>query len=71
MTSGKSWVAIVMGIVILVADVAWLVVGNSYTYTPWLILGVIIFIAALVWLAMDFMLMRAQACTTTSPASKP
>jgi hypothetical protein len=47
-----------MGIVILVSDIAWLIVGSSYTYTPWLILGIVIFIASLVWLAIDFGLMK-------------
>jgi hypothetical protein len=54
----KSSVAILMGVVILIADVAWLIVGSSYTYTPWLVLGIVIFIAALVWLAVDLSLMR-------------
>ena len=50
-----------MGVIILISDIAWLVVGASYTYTPWLVLGIIIFIATLVWLAMDISLMRAPS----------
>jgi hypothetical protein len=54
----KSSVAILMGVVILIADIAWLVIGSSYTYTPWLVLSIVIFVATLVWLAIDFSLMR-------------
>ena len=49
MSQWKSSIAILMGIVILVADVSWLIVGSSYTYLPWLILGGVIFLATLVW----------------------
>ena len=44
----KSSIGILMGIVILAADVAWLYVGGNYTYTPWLVLGIVIFIASLI-----------------------
>ena len=54
----KSSMAILMGIVILASDVAWLVVGGSYTYPPWLVLGIVIFLASLAWLALDFSLMK-------------
>ena len=47
-----------MGIVILLADIYWLVVGSSYTYPPWLAAGVIIFVASLVWLWVDYDLMK-------------
>jgi hypothetical protein len=47
-----------MGIVILASDVAWLIVGASYTYAPWLVLGIVIFIGSLVWLIIDFSLMK-------------
>ncbi|HZW58228.1 MAG TPA: hypothetical protein VFF30_18210 [Nitrososphaerales archaeon] len=53
MADWKSFVAVLMGLVILVADVAWLIIGRSYTYTPWLILGAVIFVATAVWLAID------------------
>ena len=76
MASVGSWIGILMGLVILIADIAWLLVGNSYTYTSWLILGIVIFIADIVWLAMDFMLMREPAkakreMTTPSATTKP
>ncbi len=54
----QSLVALAMGVVILVADVAWLVIGNSYVYAPWLILGAIILVADLIWLGMDISLMK-------------
>ena len=47
-----------MGIVILLADIYWLLVGASYTYTPWLAAGVVIFVADLVWLGVDYDLMK-------------
>jgi len=43
MTGLKSWIGILVGIVILVADIAWLIVGSSYSYAPWLILGIVSF----------------------------
>lgn len=58
MADWKSFVAVLMGVVILVADVAWLVIGSSYTYAPWLILGGIIIVATAVWLAIDGALMK-------------
>jgi len=54
----KSYLAIAMGIVILLADVYWLVVGSSYTYPPWLAAGIIIFVADLAWLWVDYDLMK-------------
>jgi hypothetical protein len=58
MPETKSAIAILMGIIILIADIAWLIVGGSYTYTPWLILGIVILVATIVWLFLDFSLMR-------------
>jgi hypothetical protein len=57
-TKTQSYVAILMGIIIILADVYWLLVGNSYTYGPWLAAGVVIFIASLVWIFIDLNLMR-------------
>ena len=70
MSGTKSSVAILMGIVILVADVAWLIVGSSYTYTPWLALGIVIFLAAIVWLILDFSLMRASSVVKEESPTK-
>ena len=47
-----------MGIVIILADIYWLLVGASYTYAPWLIAGVIIFVASVVWIWVDYDLMK-------------
>ncbi len=55
-----------MGVVILAADLAWLIIGSSYTYTPWLVLGIVIFLASLTWLVMDFSLMRVQKPAITA-----
>ena len=57
-SKSKSYLAIAMGIVILLADIYWLVVGSSYTYPPWLAAGIIIFVASLVWLWVDYDLMK-------------
>jgi len=69
MAALKSWIAVLMGIVILVADIAWLIVGSSYTYAPWLVLGIVIILATVTWLALDFSLMReAQIPSKEKPA---
>jgi hypothetical protein len=52
----KSWIAIVMGIVILVADIIW--TYQSTFDTLWLALGIIIFIADIIWLLIDYDLMK-------------
>jgi len=57
-SKAKSYLAIAMGIVILLADLYWLVAGSSYTYPPWLAAGIIIFVADLVWLWLDYELMK-------------
>ena len=57
-SKAESYAAIVLGVVIILADVFWLLVGQSYTYAPWLAAGIVIFIAALVWIWIDFDLMK-------------
>jgi hypothetical protein len=52
----KSQIAILMGLIIAVADVYW--TYTSYTDVVWLGLGVLIFVADVVWLAIDFNLME-------------
>lgn len=54
----KSIVAILMGVIIILADIYWLLVGASYTYTPWLAAGVIIFVASVIWIYIDYDLMK-------------
>jgi hypothetical protein len=63
MTEMKPQVAILMGIIIAVADLYW--TYTSYPDVVWLGLGVIIFVADVVWLAIDFNLMRGP------PQSRP
>jgi hypothetical protein len=53
----KSYLAILMGIIIILADIYWLLVGNSYEYLPWLAAGIIIFLASVVWIILDYSLM--------------
>jgi hypothetical protein len=54
----ESYAAIVLGIIIILADIYWLLVGASYTYPPWLAAGIVIFVAALVWIWIDYDLMK-------------
>ncbi|MGO9645102.1 MAG: hypothetical protein ACLPY5_10175 [Candidatus Bathyarchaeia archaeon] len=58
MSKAKSYLAIGMGIVIILADIFWLLVGDSYTYAPWLIAGIIIFVASVIWIYIDYDLMK-------------
>jgi len=57
----KSYTAIFMGVIIILADIYWLLIGASYTYTPWLAAGIVIFIASVIWIIIDFDLMRKGA----------
>ncbi len=52
----ESTVAMLMGIVILLADLYW--IATSYFSALWVALGVIIMVADLVWLAIDYRLSR-------------
>jgi len=47
----KSMIGMVMGLVILVADLYW--TYTSYNVTLWLALGIVILIADVIWLAVD------------------
>ena len=61
-TKTKSYIAILMGIIIILADIYWLVVPVSgfYSYQApvWLAAGVIIFVASVIWLYIDYDLMK-------------
>ena len=50
--STKSMLAMLMGIIILVADIYWIYTSGGYAL--WIALGVVIFIATLVWLYLDW-----------------
>ena len=54
----ESYAAIVLGVIIIIADIYWLLVGTSYTYAPWLAAGIVIFVASLVWIWIDYDLMK-------------
>ena len=58
MSNTKSIVAIAMGIIIILADIYWLIVGNSYQYLPWLVAGIVIFVASIIWIYIDYDLMK-------------
>ena len=51
----KSWLAILMGVIILVADLYW-TYTSSYDMT-WLALGVVIFVADIIWIYLDYRMM--------------
>lgn len=48
----KPSLAIVMGIIILVADIYW--TYTSYYDTIWLALGIIILVADIIWIYLDY-----------------
>ncbi len=54
--STKSYLAILMGVLILIADAWW--TYTSYTYLPWLAAGLTIGVASAIWIALDYDLMR-------------
>ena len=61
-SKSMSYLAILMGIIILIADLYWLFVPvsgfYSYQASPWLAAGVVILVADLVWLGLDYALMK-------------
>jgi len=56
MSSTKSYLAILMGIIIIIADLWW--TYTSYQYLPWLVAGVVILVASVIWLYLDYDLMK-------------
>jgi hypothetical protein len=54
----KSILAILMGVIIIIADIYWLLIGNSYTYLPWLVAGIVILVASVIWIYLDYDLMK-------------
>ena len=58
MANTKSQVAMVLGVVIVLADLYWLSFG--YKNVTALTLGVIIFIASAIWMYIDYSLMKGH-----------
>jgi hypothetical protein len=58
LSNTKSIIAIAMGIIIILADIYWLIVGDSYLYLPWLVAGIVIFVASVIWIYIDYDLMK-------------
>ncbi|MDE1856884.1 MAG: hypothetical protein KGH98_02240 [Candidatus Micrarchaeota archaeon] len=54
----KSMLALLMGVIILVADIYW--TYTSYYDKLWLALGAIILVADLIWLYLDWSLMKRK-----------
>lgn len=56
MSNMKSYLAILMGVIIIVADLYWL--SDSYTVPHWLYAGVAILVASVIWIYLDYSLMK-------------
>jgi len=56
----KSYLAIIMGIIIFIANTYWLLIGKSYQYFPWLISAIIIYLADIIWIYLDYDLMKGN-----------
>jgi hypothetical protein len=56
MSNTKSYLALLMGIVIILVDLWW--TYTSYQYLPWLFAGVVILMASVIWLYLDYDLMK-------------
>ncbi|MGI0100876.1 MAG: hypothetical protein ACREBH_04140 [Candidatus Micrarchaeaceae archaeon] len=54
----KSYIAILLGIVIAIADIWW--TYTSYFDIVWLILGIVILVADVIWIYIDYDLMTAK-----------
>jgi hypothetical protein len=52
----KSSLAMLMGVIILIADLYW--TYTSYFDTLWLVLGIVILVADVIWLYIDWSLMK-------------
>ena len=56
--NAKSMLALLMGIIILVADLYWIYTSyagwGAYYDTLWTVLGIVILIADLIWLYIDW-----------------
>ena len=52
----KSYLAILMGIIIIILDIWW--TYASYPYEPWVGVGMVIFVASVIWIYLDYKLMQ-------------
>jgi hypothetical protein len=52
----KSYIAILMGVIIAIADIIW--TYQSYYDITWLVLGIIILVADVIWIYIDYALMN-------------
>ena len=51
----KSYIAILMGVVIAIADILWLIQSTYDLY--WVALGIVIFVADIIWIYIDYSFM--------------
>ena len=56
MSNMKSWLAIVLGVIIAILDLWW--TYASIGYQPWETVGIVIFVATIVWIYLDYDLMK-------------
>jgi hypothetical protein len=54
--TAKSWLAILMGVIIAIADIVW--VYQSWPVPVWIAEGAIILVADVIWVYLDYSLMR-------------
>ena len=67
----KNFIGIAMGVIILIADIGWLLYEQSYTVTAWLAFGIVILIADPVWIGVDAsFLMEGRNASKTKPNSE-
>ncbi len=56
-SSTTSWLAILMGVIIGIVDIAWM---YQSTYDPvWVAEGMVILIADVIWIYLDYSLMKS------------
>ena len=55
-SSMRSWLAIIMGVIIAIADIVW--IYQSWPVPVWIAEGVIILVADIVWIFLDYSLMK-------------
>ncbi|MGA2785415.1 MAG: hypothetical protein ABSF09_12025 [Candidatus Bathyarchaeia archaeon] len=58
MSNMESFLAVTMGIIILIVDFWW--TWTSYTYLPWLAAGVLIGVASAIWIGLEYDLWQSK-----------
>ena len=56
MSNMKSYLAILLGVIIAILDLWW--TYASIGYQPWETVGIVIFVATVIWIYLDYSLMK-------------